>query len=293
MKIVIIGSKGQLGSDCCSVLSENNVIAGCDIPRIDIANQDSVDTYLNREEPDIIINCAAYTAVDNCEKDLQLSWNVNAEGPKHLAIAAKRLGSRLIHISTDYVFDGCKPAPQAYTETDKTNPLSQYGRSKLAGEHNVIKHADKYAILRTAWLYSSTGGNFLKTMLKLVIADPNRELKVVDDQHGSLTWSYPLALQIRRILATDITGIMHTTAEGHSTWYEGACYFLDAMDVPYAMRPCTTKEYPTPAHRPANSILENRQLKEAGISTFRTWQQDIDDYVLQNREMLLAEAKGE
>jgi len=292
MKISIVGVKGQLGSDCMSILSEKHTTTGCDIPEIDITSQKSVDNYLDAQKPDVIINCAAYTAVDGCESELDLSWKVNAEGPKHLAKAAARLNSRLIHVSTDYVFDGNRKPPAPYLESDNTNPLSQYGRSKLAGEEAVAQHTKNYVTLRTAWLYSSTGGNFPKTMLKLAVADPGRELKVVDDQYGSLTWSYTLALQIEKLLGSEFTGIAHTTSEGYSSWYEAARYFLDAMEVPYSMRPCTTEEYPTPAHRPANSILENKALKEAGISVFTTWQEDVDKFVEKHKDQLMAEAIG-
>lgn len=292
MKIVIIGAGGQLGSDCCNLLAADNETIGCDLPRIDIGNEASVREYLTSRRPDVIINCAAYTAVDACETEQELAWRINADGPKHLARAADSLGSRLIHISTDYVFDGTKPAPQAYIETDPTNPLSQYGRSKLAGEQAVAASCANHVILRTAWLYSAYGKNFLKTMLRLAVANPDRELKVVDDQHGSLTWSRTLTLQIRQLLESDITGIVHATSEEHSTWYGAARYFLDAMDVAYAMRPCTTAEYPTPAHRPANSILENKVLKDAGISAFVSWQEDVDRFVAEYRQQLLIEARG-
>jgi dTDP-4-dehydrorhamnose reductase len=193
-------------------------------------------------------------------------------------------------VSTDYIFDGNRPAPAPYFETDTPNPLSQYGKSKLAGEEAVAQYCSNHVILRTAWLYSSTGKNFLKTILRLVIQDPSRELKVVDDQYGSLTWSYTLALQIQKLLKAELTGVVHTTSEGYSTWFEAARYFLDTMDVPYAMRPCTTAEYPTPAHRPANSILENKVLKDAGISTFVDWKEDINSFVSQYRKQLLQEA---
>lgn len=292
MKIVIIGAHGQLGSDCCSLLAAENETVGCDLPRIDIGDKNSVDAYLNASRPDVIINCAAYTAVDACETEVELAFRINALGPKYLAQAAERLGSRLIHISTDYVFDGTRPPPAPYIEIDSPNPLSQYGKSKLAGEQAVAAHCANHVILRTAWLYSATGRNFLKTMLKLALANPNRQLKVVDDQHGSLTWSATLAQQIRRLLHTELTGIIHATSEGHSTWYEAARYFLDAMGVAYTMRPCTTAEYPTPAHRPANSILENRVLKEAGLASFGGWQEDIDTFVGEHRDRLLAEAGG-
>lgn len=291
MKIVIIGANGQLGSDCCRLLADGNEITGCDIPEIDITNQSSIDHYLRDRKPQVIVNCAAYTAVDRCEQELELSWQVNAEGPKYLAKAADRLGARLVHISTDYVFDGDKPAPSAYLESDPPNPLSQYGRSKLAGEYAVAEFAPNHVIMRTAWLYSANGGNFLKTMLRLAIGDPGRNLKVVDDQYGSLTWSLTLAEQIRELLESDITGIVHATSEGYSSWFEAAKYFLDKMEVPYTMRPCTSAEYPTPAHRPANSILENKVLKDADLSVFNSWQFHVDRFVEKHRQDLLQEVQ--
>ncbi len=290
MKIVIIGDKGQLGTDCRTLLSEDHEVMGCDFPHIDIGSRSSVDAFFHDIHPDIIINCAAFTAVDICETELQLSWQVNAQGPKYLAKAGRRLGCKLIHISTDYIFDGFRPAPTPYLESDPANPISQYGKSKLAGEEAVQQYAGDHIILRTAWLYSLSGPNFLKTMLKLAVTRPEQELKVVNDQYGALTWSRTLTEQIRRILDTDINGIVHATSEGHSSWYEGARYFLDAMGVPYKMRPCTSSEYPTPAARPANSILENKVLKDAGLSIFTNWQEDIDIFVADNKEQLLAEA---
>ncbi len=290
MKILILGSKGQLGTDCCNLLYKEYDTLGCDIRQFDIADPESVDSYISEVRPEIIINCAAYTAVDACETERSLAWNVNAEGPKNLAMAARKINCRLIHISTDYVFDGKRPVPQPYGEEDPTNPLSQYGLSKLAGERYISENAADYIILRTAWLYSGYGKNFLKTMLRLSLADPKRELKVVDDQYGSLTWSRTLALQIQRLLRSEMTGIVHATSDGYSTWYQAARYFLEAMQVPHTLIPCTTAEYPTPAHRPTNSILANRRLDEAGISTFVRWQEDVDTFVAMYRESLLTEA---
>jgi dTDP-4-dehydrorhamnose reductase len=292
MKIAIIGAGGQLGSDCCQLLSAKNETIGCDLPRVDIGDKESIDRFLQEARPQVIINCAAYTAVDACETETALSWKINADGPKYLAQAANRLGSRLIHISTDYIFDGKKPVPEVYLETDTPNPLSAYGRSKLAGEQAVVESCDNYVILRTAWLYSAYGKNFPKTMLKLAVSNPGRELKVVNDQFGSLTWSRTLTKQIAMLLDSNLTGIMHATSEGYSSWYEAARYFLDAMGVTYSMRPCTTAEYPTAATRPANSILENKVLKDAGISCFGSWQEHIDQFVADNRETLLLEARA-
>lgn len=292
MKILIIGAHGQLGTDCTTLLSSGHDVIGYDVPDIDITDRDSTRAIIKEQQPDCIINCAAFTAVDECEKQLERSWDINCVGADHLAREAELRGSRLIHVSTDYVFDGMLPAPNAYGEDAAPNPLSQYGRSKLAGEKAVENICHNHLILRTAWLYSAHGPNFLKTMLRLAIADGNRELKVVDDQYGSLSWSYTLARQIEALLATDMRGIVHTTSEGYSTWYEAAVYFLDRMGIPHNIVPCTSAEYPTPAHRPANSILANNRLQEAGISVFTDWKEDVDTFVTLHKEALLAEARN-
>ncbi len=292
MKILITGANGQLGQDCQQILAPNHTLLLCDIGTLDISDATAVQAMFTAEKPQVIINCAAFTAVDRCETEREAAWRANAIGPENLAKEAATIGARLIHISTDYVFDGNKPVPEAYMEDDATNPLSEYGRSKLAGEEAIFKYLDNTAILRTAWLYSAGGGNFLKTMLKLAAANPQRELKVVNDQYGSLTWSYPLAQQIEQLLTPEINGIIHTTSEGYSTWYEAACYFLEKMNQPYTIRPCTTTEYPTPAHRPANSILENRVLKERGCNFFTNWQEHLDQFVDQYGDALYQEING-
>lgn len=289
MKILIAGGHGQLGRDVTTLLAKNHTVVSCSSKELDIGNRLLTEQAVEMHQPEAIINCAAYTAVDNCETEKELAWHVNALGPENLAVSAETVGSRLIHISTDYVFDGKKQIETSYLESDPVQPLSEYGKSKLAGEDAIMQFASKPLILRTAWLYGYSGNNFLKTMLRLALADPKRELKVVNDQHGSLTWTNSLARQIENVLDADIKGIVHATATGSSTWYEGACYFLDAMNLPYTFTPCTTAEYPTPAHRPANSILENRRLEEADLSIFQSWQDDIDSFVNMYGEALIKE----
>jgi dTDP-4-dehydrorhamnose reductase len=289
MKILVIGADGQLGSDCRILLAPEHALLTPSLAELDFCRLSGIDPYITKEHPDIIINCAAYTAVDKCEQEVDLCRQINADGPRTLAGAAEKIGAKLIHISTDYVFDGRKPIPEAYREEDAVHPLSQYGRTKLAGEEAVRSHCANHLILRTAWLYSAHGPNFLKTMLRLTVQNPDRELKVVNDQYGSLTWSSTLARQIQRLLPTDLTGTLHATAEGYSTWYAGACTFLEAMGVAHNLRPCTTTEYPTLAHRPANSILANARLDNAGMSTFVHWRDDIEIFVKEHKEKLLAE----
>ncbi len=290
MKILIIGSDGQLGTDCRTLLAPMHTLILPPLEQLDFCRPESIDTLLEREIPEVIINCAAYTAVDKCEQDQDFCRQINAEGPHRLAMGAERIKARLIHISTDYVFSGQKPIPDAYSEEDFVEPLSEYGRTKLAGEEAVRNQCTDHIILRTAWLYSAHGPNFLKTMLRLTVQNPDRELKVVDDQYGSLTWSQTLARQIQRLLETDIRGTLHATSEGYSTWYEGACFFLETMEVPHRIQPCTTAEYPTPATRPLNSILANTRLDQAGCSAFVSWRDDIIDFVKKYRGKLLSEA---
>jgi len=293
MKILIIGSGGQLGTDCVNILQNNYEIVPIDYPQIDIGSRTSVEDVLRASVPNIIINCAAYTAVDKCETEQEAAWKINADGPRYIAECAATQGCRIIHISTDYVFDGKKDLPKPYVEDDQVNPLSEYGRSKLAGEQITLEFAPDAIILRTAWLYSAHGPNFLKTMLRLALSDPRRPFNVVNDQFGSLTWSYTLARQIERLLDLSLTGILHTTSEGHSSWYEAACYFLAKMAVPHSFVPCTTAEYPTPAHRPTNSILSNTVLDHNNLSVFRSWQEDVDLLVATHKNMLLEEARAQ
>jgi dTDP-4-dehydrorhamnose reductase len=290
MNILITGGGGQLGRDCAKQLSPRHQVMACASAELDITDAARVKTRFSQFEPDVVINCAAYTAVDRCEEDQENCRRVNSAGPEILARQCRQSGSRLIHISTDYVFDGNKPIPEPYDENDPTNPLSIYGKSKLAGEQAVAESLEDYLILRTAWLYGMGSGNFLKTILRLAMTDPGRTLRIVDDQFGSLTWSARLAEQIEALLDSTLTGVVHATAEGFSSWYEGAVFFLQAMGVEASLVPCASEEYPTPAHRPANSILKNARLMQAGLNKMVPWQKDVQAFTEQNREALIQEA---
>lgn len=287
MKLLITGAGGQLGQDCVQRMLDRHEICALTSKQLNITQAEAVRETVREIQPDVLINCAAYTAVDACESETNCCMAVNAHGPANLAAACAEFGCRLIHISTDYVFDGSKPVPEPYLESDPVGPISAYGRSKLIGEQAIAARMEKYLILRTAWLYGIGGRNFLKTMLRLAKADPQRTIKVVNDQHGSLTWTMTLAKQIERLLDCDLTGIAHATAEGHGTWYEVAKHFLEAMQVNFSLAPCTTAEYPTPARRPANSILENSRLKEQGLNLMQDWREELDEFVRLHREALL------
>lgn len=279
MKILICGNRGQLGRDCTRVLQKKHELTGVDLQELDICRPADVDGFVQQSAPDIIVNCAAYTQVDKCETERELAWKANVTGPENLAVRAQKYGARLIHISTDYVFSGKKKVPEPYVEDDATDPLSYYGLTKLESEKVVKKATDNHVILRTAWLHGVTGHNFLKTMQKLALENPERELKVVNDQYGSPTLSFRLALQIEKVIEAGSVGTYHATSEGYCTWYELAKYFLDEMEIPNEIIPCTTAEYPTPAARPLNSILENRNLKQTGINVMPLWQDEVKHLV--------------
>lgn len=292
MKLLVVGAKGQLGRDCVSLLQAQYEITGLDLPDFDMTSETAVNSEISSLQPDIIVNCAGYTRVDDCEKYRDAAMKANALGPMLLARAAHQAGSMLVHISTDYVFDGTRPPPEPYVETDEPHPLSWYGQTKLDGEKAVAENTDRFVVLRTAWLYGRHGGNFPKKMLQLALANPAKALRVVNDQYGSPTWSHRLADQIQKTTAYGCHGIYHSTAEGYCTWYEFARRFLDLMNVDHSLVPCRSDEYPTPAKRPVNSILENARLKAAGINVMKPWDVDLEEFVATFREELLLEARG-
>ncbi|MHC4756806.1 MAG: dTDP-4-dehydrorhamnose reductase [Planctomycetota bacterium] len=284
---MITGAGGQLAHDCLQVFAKTHQVTALGHQELDITRPAHVNETIAKIRPDLIINCAAHTGVDACESEKELARELNESGPRHLAESTVHWGSLLVHISTDYVFDGQKPIADCYMEDDDPRPLSAYGKTKLEGERAVREVTEHHIILRTAWLYGIQGRNFLKTMLKLAHADPAREIKVVNDQFGSPTWTYRLALQIEKLVEKGGRGIYHATAEGICTWYELANYFLNKMNMPYCLVPCTSDEFPTAAVRPKNSILENRRLKEAGINIMAPWQDDLEQYIEQFGEQLL------
>ncbi|WP_372798104.1 dTDP-4-dehydrorhamnose reductase [Pontiella sp.] len=280
-KIFITGSRGQLGNDCLRIFGDGFVVEGVDLPEVDLSDRAQCRAALDRIKPNLIVNCAAFTAVDACETDPSC-WKANRDLPGHLAEWCREHDAFLIHVSTDYVYPGDKPLFQALEESEEPHPISEYGKSKWAGERAVAENAGSYAILRTAWLYGAQGNNFLKTMLRLTLQHPGKPFKVVNDQWGSPTWSLSLAKQIRAISEQRATGIFHASSEGWCTWYDLACAFLDQLGVEHHFVPCTSEEFPTPTRRPQNSILENAHAKALGINVFRDWKEELSDFVKQH-----------
>lgn len=269
---LVVGANGQLGHDLMEILpAAGHTVRGMDLPDIDITDRASVMSALASGSYDVVVNAAAYTAVDAAEEDEATALRVNGEGPAVLAAAvAGHRGMRLVQVSTDYVFDGSASAP--YPEGAAPNPASAYGRTKLAGEEAVITALpDRGFIVRTAWLYGANGSNFVKTMLRL--QTQNETLTVVDDQRGQPTWSRDLARQIEALLAVEApAGIYHGTAAGDTTWYGFTReIFRVAGHDPQRVQPTTTDAFPRPAPRPAYSVLGHDRWVEVGLSPMRPW----------------------
>ena len=274
MRILITGAYGMLGSDLREVLKNHELISAGS-KDLDITDKDKVMDFICEKSPEIVINAAAYTAVDDCETNYDDAYAVNALGPKNLAIACKKLDVPLVHISTDYVFDGSKRTP--LIENDKLGPQSAYGKTKLEGEKFIQENTDKFFILRTAWLYGLHGANFVQTMLSL--AENHDEITVVDDQIGSPTYSLDLAVSIANLLNSDKYGIYHLTNEGECSWYEFSKRIFELSNVDVKVVPVSTEEFPRPAPRPRYSVLSNQKWIKAGFPPMRKYEEALSDYL--------------
>lgn len=289
-RILLIGPTGQVGWElqrCVQPLGEVFTVGraptGVAQAFIDLSDPDSIRRVLREIKPTIILNAAAYTAVDKAEQESELAHTINGTAPGILAEESLRLKSLLIHYSTDYVFDGSHS--QAYTETDAVNPLCVYGTSKLAGEQAICAVGGQYFIFRTAWVYGLRGKNFLLTMQRL--AKERDELKIVADQIGAPTWSQMIAQATALILAqlrsplysSDIeglSGIYNLTSAGQTNWYEFAKAIIAQLDKQPRMLPITTADYPTPAKRPAYSVLSNTKLAQTFGISLPTWDKALE-----------------
>ena len=284
-KILVTGCNGQLGRAVRKEYAgekvtfiNTDVTEGEGVLALDITDVDAVMELVRREKPDVIINCAAHTNVDLCEKQWDSAYRINAIGPRNLSIAATAVGAKMIHVSTDYVFEGNGTRP--YTEFDAPNPISAYGKTKLEGERFVQAFADRYFILRTAWLYGE-GKNFVKTMLRL--AETHDEVSVVDDQVGSPTSAVELARMIHYLEKTDNYGIFHATCEGDTNWADFTDEIFRLAGKSTKVDHITTEEYvkdnPASANRPAYSILDNFMFRLTGDFRFADWHDAIEEYI--------------
>ncbi len=275
-KIIVTGCNGQLGrainlelKDCSDIEFVNT-----DVGELDITDVDKVLKLAREVKPYAIINCAAHTGVDACEDEFDKAYRINAIGPRNLSIAASETGAKMVHISTDYVFDGKTDKP--YYEFDKTNPEGVYGITKLAGESMVKDFARRYFILRTAWLYGD-GKNFVRTMLRL--SESNDKVRVVGDQVGSPTSAKELARSIAQLLFTENYGLFHATCEGSCSWAEFTKEIFRLAGKDTKVETITTEEFGAKAPRPAYSILENHMLKMTGGYGFADWRDALAVYM--------------
>lgn len=283
IKILVTGSKGQLGSEL-QLLAPNYQdmkFIFHDVDTLDITTETEVNTIFDQLKPDFIINCAAYTAVDKAETEIELAHRINAQAVGNLTSAASRTNARLLHISTDYVFDGTSHVP--YNENDPVNPQSAYGRSKLAGETEAIKDP-RSLVIRTSWLYSTFGNNFVKTIIRLASERP--ELKIIFDQVGSPTYAADLAACVIHIIHQiknkhgQPGGIYHYSNEGVCSWYDFACKIVSLKDLTSCkVYPIETFQYPLPAKRPQYSVFNKAKIKNTFGIEIPWWEESLKNCI--------------
>jgi len=259
IKTLILGAGGMLGSDLCTVFPDAVKLTHSDL---DITDREQVNASITKHHPAVVINAAAYTAVDDCEDNQELAFDVNGHAPGYIAHCCARIGARLVHYSTDYVFDGSK---KEYRESDPTAPINVYGRSKLMGEENIIRNMEEYQIIRTSWLFGIHGRNFVETMVKL--SGEMDAVKVVNDQFGKPTYTADLARKTKDIVG-NVPGIYHITNEGVCSWFEFAEAIVDNVI------PCSSDEFIRKAQRPKYSILVNTRT-----SPMRHWKDALAEYL--------------
>ena len=242
---------------------------------LDITREDNVTAFISSHAPDIIVNCAAFTNVDKCETEREAAFNVNALGPKYIAAAAKECGARVIQISTDFVFDGNGNRP--YTEEDQTNPLSEYGRTKLEGEKNIQSNCDSYLIVRTSWLFGHNGINFAAKMLEL--SEQHKELSIVTDETGSPTYTPDLAEALWILIKQKCEGIINVSNDGSCSRYEWAEFIFETMGFKIKMNRIKSSEYVRPAKVPLNSTLNCQKFITITGMKMRPWEETVESYL--------------
>jgi len=279
IKALVTGGNGQLAQSLKDVVNHQDEldVDFQDLPDLDITNKQQLESYFSNNELDYCINCAAYTAVDLAEEQSDLAYAVNAEGPKYLAEVCQKHQVTLIHISTDFVFDGQKRIP--YLETDAPNPLSVYGASKLQGERSIQETTEAYFIIRTSWLYSEYGKNFIKTMLSL--SETLNEISVVSDQIGSPTYAGDLAEVLIQIVLSSSTnyGVYHYSNSGTISWYDFAVEIFKQFGKTIEVKPIKTKDYPTAAKRPKFSALNTIKIENNFDCTIKDWQRSLNKVI--------------
>lgn len=276
MKVLVTGVKGQLGFDVCRELDKRSIEnKGIDRDDCDITDEQAVLSYIKNYAPDVVVHCAAYTAVDRAEDEKEICYNVNVKGTEYIARACKEIDAKMVYISTDYVFEGT--GDKAYEVQDNTAPDNTYGITKYQGEEAVRKILSKYFIIRISWVFGINGNNFINTMMKL--GESRSELNVVADQIGSPTYTYDTAPLICDMIATEKYGTYHATNEGYCSWADLAEYIFSVTGQKVLVHHIKSEEYPTKASRPKNSRLSKASLDNAGFKRLPDWQDAVKRYI--------------
>ena len=276
MKVLVFGARGMLGKDLVPALSVKHQVLARDIEDLDIADQQRVQKEIETLRPQVVVNAAAYTDVDGCEGKRGLAFSVNAEGARNIAAGCAASNARMIHLSTDYVFDGTSSAP--YREEDPPNPLNVYGASKLQGERQIREVLENHLIIRTEWLFGRHGKNFVDTILRL--AAQQEELRVVNDQRGAPTFTKDLSWAIEKLLEKEAKGILHITNSGSCTWFEFAHQILKEKNIDNgSIVPISSAALTRPAKRPANSVLDCHRFENLVGQKMRTWEETLKEYL--------------
>ena len=276
MKILVLGAGGMLGKELVPILSAKGQVCAKDIADFDITDRKGVQREVEALQPQVLVNAAAYTDVDGCESKKETAFAVNAEGARNVALACAAIGGRMIHLSTDYVFDGSSRTP--YREEDLPNPLNVYGASKLQGERFIQEILESHLIVRTEWLYGRHGKNFVDTILRH--AEQQKEIRVVDDQRGSPTFAKDLSFALERLIEIKAGGILHVTNSGSCTWFEIARQILRDKGYDHVqVIPISSEELARPAKRPANSVMDCRRYEKLTGRMMRTWQEALQEYL--------------